>query len=43
VTLTPVSGALSGGSVVLFGPNGGGNVGGEFAYRSNITTGRRRG
>jgi hypothetical protein len=39
VTLTPVSGALSGGSVVLFGPNGGGNVGGEFAYRSNITTG----
>ena len=39
VALTPVSGVLSGGSVVIFGPDGGGNVGGEFAYRNDVTTG----
>src|SRR5690349_13258057 len=30
-TLTPVS-ALLGGATVFYGPNGGGNVGGEWAY-----------
>ena len=30
--LTPVSAMLSGGSVVYNGPNGGGNVGGEWAF-----------
>jgi len=34
--LTPVSALLSGGSTVFFGPNGGGNVGGEWAYASGI-------
>ena len=35
-TLTPVSALLSGGSVVFFGPNGGGNVGGEWAYGNGL-------
>ncbi len=35
-TLTPVSALLSGGSTVFFGPNGGGNVGGEWAYASGL-------
>src|SRR5262249_54506972 len=30
--LTPVSALLPAGSTVFFGPNGGGNVGGEWAY-----------
>ena len=32
VALTPVSGSLATGSSVLWGPGGGGNVGGEWAY-----------
>jgi hypothetical protein len=32
VTLTPVSALLGTGSTVFFGPDGGGNVGGEWAY-----------
>lgn len=35
-TLTPVSATLSGGSTVFFGPDGGGNVGGEWAYGSSL-------
>lgn len=35
-TLTPVSALLSGGSTVFFGPNGGGNVGGEWAYANGL-------
>ena len=35
--LTPVSGVLPSGSSVLYGPDGGGNVGGEYGYRSDIT------
>lgn len=31
-SLTPVSAMLYGGSTVFFGPDGGGNVGGEWAY-----------
>src|SRR5262245_10637014 len=31
-TLTPVSAMLTAGSTVFYGPNGGGNVGGEWAY-----------
>lgn len=34
--LTPGSALLSGGSAVLFGPDGGGNVGGEWAYASGL-------
>lgn len=34
-TLTPVSALLSG-STVFFGPNGGGNVGGEWAYAASL-------
>ncbi len=34
--LTRVSGLLSGGSVVHFGPNGGANVGGEWAYAEGL-------
>lgn len=34
--LTPVSALLSGGSTVFFGPDGGGNVGGEWAYASGL-------
>ena len=36
-TLTPVSALLSGGSTVFFGSDGGGNVGGEFAYANNLS------
>ena len=36
-TLTPVSALLTQGSTVLFGPNGGGNVGGEWAYASGLS------
>lgn len=36
-SLTPVSASLAPGSVVLYGPDGGGNVGGEFAYRSDLS------
>lgn len=35
-TLTPVSAMLGLGSVVHFGPNGGGNVGGEWAFGSGL-------
>jgi PEP-CTERM motif len=35
-TLTPVSALLSGGSTVFFGPDGGGNVGGEWAYANGL-------
>ena len=35
-TLTPVSALLTSGSVVLFGPDGGGNVGGEWRYNTGI-------
>ena len=35
-TLTPVSAMLTGGSTVFFGADGGGNVGGEFAYGSSL-------
>jgi len=35
-TLTPVSALLGPGSVVFFGPDGGGNVGGEWAYGSGL-------
>jgi hypothetical protein len=34
--LTPESALLAGGSTVFFGSNGGGNVGGEWAYGSGI-------
>lgn len=34
--LTPLSALLSGGSTVFFGPDGGGNVGGEWAYGSGL-------
>lgn len=34
--LTPSSALLSGGSTVFFGPDGGGNVGGEWAYASGL-------
>ncbi len=34
--LTPVSAALGAGSTVFFGPNGGGNIGGEWAYASGL-------
>jgi len=34
--LTPVSAVLSGGSTVFFGANGGGNVGGEWAYGNSL-------
>lgn len=37
VSLTPVSASLGMGSVVHFGPDGGGNVGGEWAYRDQLT------
>jgi hypothetical protein len=36
ITLTPVSALLSGGSTVFFGANGGGNVGGEWAYGNSL-------
>jgi hypothetical protein len=36
VSLAPVSGQLPEGSVVHFGPDGGGDVGGEWAYRSGL-------
>ncbi len=36
-TLTPVSATLGAGSTVLYGPDGGGNVGGEFAYSGNLS------
>ncbi|MCE7974290.1 MAG: PEP-CTERM sorting domain-containing protein [Leptolyngbya sp. PLA1] len=39
LSLTPVSATLYGGSVVLFGSNGGGNMGGEFAYASSLVGG----
>ena len=35
--LTPVSALLPLGSTVFFGPNGGGNVGGEWAYGSGLS------
>jgi len=35
-TLTPVSAVLAGGSTVLFGADGGGNVGGEWAYLGSV-------
>lgn len=35
--LSRVSGTLTGGSVVHFGPSGGGNVGGEFGYAENLS------
>jgi len=35
-TLTPISAAL-GGSTVFFGPNGGGNVGGEWAFAAGLS------
>jgi len=35
--LTPVSAWLSGGSTVFFGPDGGGNVGGEWAYEEGLS------
>jgi hypothetical protein len=34
--LTPVSALLTAGSSVIFGPDGGGNVGGEWAYASGL-------
>jgi len=36
LSLTPVSATLFGGSIVHFGSNGGGNMGGEFAYASSL-------
>ena len=36
-TLTPVSAMLSGGSTVFFGSDGGGNVGGEYAYATGLS------
>ncbi len=36
-TLTPSSALLSGGSTVFFGADGGGNVGGEFAYLNGLS------
>ena len=36
-TLTPLSAALGSGSTVFFGPNGGGNMGGEWAYGSGLS------
>jgi hypothetical protein len=36
-TLTPISALLPSGSVALFGPDGGGNVGGEWAYASGLS------
>lgn len=36
-TLTPVSALLAPGSIVLFGPDGGGNVGGEWAYANGLS------
>ena len=35
-SLTPGSALLTGGSTVFFGPDGGGNVGGEWAYASGL-------
>lgn len=35
-TLTPVSAVVASGSTVLYGPSGGGNVGGEWAYESGL-------
>ena len=35
--LTPVSALLSAGSTVVFGPDGGGNVGGEWAYANGLS------
>lgn len=37
VNLTPVSALLADGSTVFFGPDGGGNVGGEWAYGSGLS------
>src|SRR4051812_28042109 len=36
-SLTPISASL-GGSTVFFGPTGGGNVGGEWAYKANLNS-----
>ncbi len=36
-TLTRKSAVLNAGSVVLWGPDGGGNVGGEWAYKANLS------
>lgn len=36
-TLTPVAALLNVGSVVVFGPSGGGNVGGEWAYADGLS------
>jgi hypothetical protein len=36
-TLSPVSALLTSGSSVLYGPDGGGNVGGEWAYASGLS------
>jgi len=36
-TLSRVSAVLGSGSTVFFGPDGGGNVGGEWAYQNNIS------
>ncbi|MBX3407810.1 MAG: hypothetical protein KF869_13710 [Phycisphaeraceae bacterium] len=36
VSLTPLSAVLAEGSVVHFGPDGGGNLSGEWAYRSGL-------
>jgi hypothetical protein len=35
--LTPVSALLPTGTTVLYGPNGGGNVGGEWAFKSGLS------
>lgn len=37
LSLTPVSATLYNGSVVFFGSNGGGNMGGEFAYAAGLS------
>jgi MYXO-CTERM domain-containing protein len=39
ISLTPVSALLSGGSTVVYGPDNGGNVGGEWDYASGISGG----
>ena len=36
-TLTPVSAMLNNGSTVVFGPTGGGNVSGEWAYKDGLS------
>lgn len=41
-TLTPVSASLNG-STVFYGPNGGGDVGGEWAYENNLDPNKMNG